>query len=166
MPCRTASDRQSSVVSAGSDRGGSTDLLVGVDGSPEARAALDTAVAMFGDSLGRVTLLRVIPFEGGLDEDRSAAAETKREALRFPDLRPRIEVTRGNPATLLREHAESGRYDVLVIGSRGAGRHLFGSAARDLSSSSPVPVLIVSAARPLSKPAAGSVQYGGRAETP
>jgi nucleotide-binding universal stress UspA family protein len=83
--------------------------------------------------------------------DRSAAAETEQEALRFPDLHPRIEVARGNPATVLREHAEAGGYDVVVIGSKGAGRHLFGSAARDLASASPIPVLLVSATRPLAE---------------
>ena len=159
-------DRQSSVISAGSSQGGSTDVLVGIDGSPEASAALDTAVAMFGSSLGRVTLLRVVPFDGGLDADHAAAAEIEREAQRIPEVHPRTEVTRGNPATLLREHARSGVYDLLVVGSKGTGRHLFGSAARDLSSWSPVPVLIVSAARQLSEPIAGSAHHGGRAGTP
>ncbi|MGZ8763568.1 MAG: universal stress protein [Acidimicrobiia bacterium] len=136
--------RRSSVVAAGSSGGGSTNLLVGIDGSPEARAALETAVAMFGTSLGRVTLVRVIPFDSGTGTDGDAAASIEREAARFPALHPRIEVARGNPATVLRELAASGSYDVLVIGSQGAGRHLFGSAARELGAASPIPVLLVS----------------------
>ena len=139
--------RESSVISTGGSRSGTTDILVGVDGSAEARAAFDAAVAMFGESLGRVTLLRVVPFDGGIDMDRTAAAETEREARRVPDLQPRIEVARGDPATVLREHAEAGGYDVLVIGTKGAGRHLFGSAARDLASASPIPILMVSGTR-------------------
>ncbi len=138
--------RRSSLVAAGTSGAGATDILVGVDGSPEARAALETAITMFGDSLGRVTLLRAIPFDSGLTTDEDAAQEIEREAARLPAIHPRIEVARGDPATLLREHASSGAYDVLVIGSEGAGRHLFGSAARELASASPIPVLLVSAA--------------------
>lgn len=150
--------RETSVLLAGSGGRGTTDVLVGVDGSPEARAALDVAVATFGESLGRLTLLAVVPFDGGLDADRTAAAELEREALRVKEAHPRTEVARGNPATLLREHARSEAYDLLVIGSKGAGRHVFGSAARELASASPIPVLVVGAPAPATGTSAAPVR--------
>jgi nucleotide-binding universal stress UspA family protein len=131
------------LATAGRGGGGAIDLLVGADGSPESRAALDAALHILGSSVGRVTLLTVVPFDGGIDADRDALAAIREEAERHPDLQPDLEVRRGHPAAVIAELAARGDYDLVVIGTRGAGRHLFGSAARELATASPVPVLLL-----------------------
>lgn len=145
---QNAEVREPIVVAAGSGRGGTTDVLVGADGSEEARAALETAVALFGPSLGRVTLVRVISYDAGSETNREAVASVEHEAARYAELAPGIEVVRGHPATVLGARAVEGRYDVLVVGTRGAGRHLLGSTARELAAASPVPVFLVGASQP------------------
>jgi nucleotide-binding universal stress UspA family protein len=145
---QNAEPREPIVVATGQRGGGATDVLVGADGSAESRAALETAVALFGASLGRVTLVRVISYDSGLESSRDAAAAVEEEAARYPQLTPRVEVVRGHPAAVLAARAVEGDYDVLVVGTRGAGRHLFGSAARELAAGSPVPVFLVGAAQP------------------
>src|SRR5581483_7199947 len=46
---------------------GPIDVLVGLDGSPESRAALQAAVALLGPRLGRLTLATVVPYDSGVD---------------------------------------------------------------------------------------------------
>jgi nucleotide-binding universal stress UspA family protein len=136
------------VVATGatSERHGAIDLLVGIDGSPEARAALDAAVELMGDRLGRLTLATVVPFDSGTVEQRTALATPDEEKARLAWLAPGAEVLEGHPSTALSTRAAEGGYDVLVTGTRGRGRaHLFGSAASDLARSSKVPVLLVGA---------------------
>lgn len=129
----------------GGGHAGNVDILVGADGSPAARAALRSAIDLFGPSLGRVTFVRVVPFDGGLDADREARRAAEAEAARSPQLEPGIEVRRGHPATVIAEVARQGEYDLVVVGTRAEGRHPFGSTARELATTSPVPVLLVSA---------------------
>lgn len=123
------------------------DLLVGADGSDEAHAALEEAVALFGERLGRVELVRVVPFDGGAAIEREASDAIGAEALRYADLRPGTQVLRGHPAEVLAARALTGGFDVLVVGTRGSGRHPFGSTARELATSCPIPVLLLDAAR-------------------
>jgi nucleotide-binding universal stress UspA family protein len=129
---------------AGRRRPGTVDVLVGADGSRAARAALESAIDLFGPSLGRVTLLRAVPFDGGVYADRHAEEAVEAEAARYPELEPGVEVRGGHPAAVLMSTARRDGYDVVVIGSRSAGPHPFGSTARELATSSPVPVLLVS----------------------
>lgn len=125
---------------------GGIDVLVGADGSEDARAALDEAVGLFGTRLGRVELVRVISFDAVAGTEREATEAIAAEAERYGFLRPGTEVVRGHPADVLTARAVDGGFDVLVVGTRGSGRHLFGSTARELASSSPVPVLLLGAA--------------------
>ena len=141
-------DRHPIIVTEGHGHGGTTDVLVGADGSDAARAALETALALFGASVGRVTLVRVISFDAGSEANREAVQSVENEAGRYPELAPGIEVVRGHPATVLGARAVEGDYDVLVIGTRGTGRHFLGSVARELATASPVPVFLVSAPEP------------------
>jgi nucleotide-binding universal stress UspA family protein len=139
-------DESSAPISqlTGHPHAGTVDVLVGADGSRAARAALEAAIALLGPSLGRVTLLRAVPFDAGVDADRRAAHAVETEAARYTDLEPGVEVRGGHPATVLASAARDGDYDLVVIGSRGSGPHPFGSTARELATSSPVPVLLVS----------------------
>ncbi len=125
---------------------GGIDVLVGADGSDEARGALEEAVGLFGSRLGRVELVRVVPFDGVAAAERAATEAITAEADRYAYLHPGTEVVRGRPADVLAALAVDGGYDVLVVGTRGSGRHLFGSTARELASSSSVPVLLLAAA--------------------
>jgi nucleotide-binding universal stress UspA family protein len=132
------------------------DVLVGADGSRGARAAVEEAVALFGTKLGRVDLVQVIPFDGVVAVEREAKESIAAEAARYARLRPGTEVVRGRPADVLAARALEGGYDVLVVGTRGAGRHLFGSTARELASTSPIPVLLFGAPQSRSAGAATS----------
>jgi nucleotide-binding universal stress UspA family protein len=138
----------------GGSGAGTIDVLVGADGSPEAHAAVAAATELLGPRLGRVTFVRVIPFDGGLDADRRAVAETTSDARRFAALEPGVEVLRGHPASVLAAEARLGGYSLVVLGTRGHGRHLYGSTARELASSCTVPVLITSG--PPEEPAFGA----------
>jgi nucleotide-binding universal stress UspA family protein len=130
-------------VPARATRTGGVDVLVGFDGSAESTAALATATHLFGDRLGRLALATVVPFDEARDVETSATAALEAEAAELPELAPTLEIVRGHPATALAAAALEGGYDVLVVGTTGAGRaHLFGSAARELAHHSPVPVLL------------------------
>jgi nucleotide-binding universal stress UspA family protein len=139
--------RHPELVSLRRTRGhGPVDVLVGFDGSPESKAALAASLELLGARLGRLTLTTVIPYDGGLDHERTAKAELERVAASL-GCRPRLEILRGRPSEVLLERAAVDGYDLLVIGTRGAGasRAILGSAAGDLARASKVPVLLLGA---------------------
>jgi nucleotide-binding universal stress UspA family protein len=124
---------------------GPVDVLVGIDGSPESRAAVDTAIHLLGSRLGRLTLARAVPLYCGFELERTADQSLQVEAER---LRPRevgLEVVEGHPASALTELAAAAGYELVVIGTRGAGlsRELLGSTAVALARHSKLPVLLV-----------------------
>jgi nucleotide-binding universal stress UspA family protein len=123
---------------------GPVDVLVGIDGSPESRAALLAAVELLGARLGRLTLATVIPYDCGVDRQRTARAALEQQAEAL-GVGPRLEVLHGRPAPVLLERATEDGYDLLVIGTRGAGasKALLGSTAIDLAERAKVPVLLM-----------------------
>ena len=142
-------------VAPGRRAGGSVDLLVGIDGSPQAAAALDAAVDLVGSRLGRLTLAAVA------DLDATVARQEEevrlREVLRGQASRiqprldaegvpvaPELVVLYGRPAEALAAHALAGGFGLLAVGTRGAGvtRRLLGSVAGSLAAGTPVPVLL------------------------
>ncbi|MEW6470883.1 MAG: universal stress protein [Actinomycetota bacterium] len=128
---------------------GPVDVLAGVDGSPESRAALHAATTLLGPRLGRLTLATVVPYDGGADHERTARAALEHEAELLGG-GPRLELLHGRPAPELLQRAVEDGYDLLVIGSRGAGvsKTLLGSTAADLARSAKVPVLLMGADGP------------------
>lgn len=119
------------------------DILVGFDGSPESRGAVDEAVVLFGERLGRLTLATVVPFDDAPMLDDAARVALEEAAMELTRHAPRLELVHGHPATALAAAALEGGYDLLVVGTTGTGRaHLFGSAAKELARNSPVPVLL------------------------
>lgn len=124
---------------------GAVDVLVGIDGSPESAAAVAHARSLLGARLGRLTLAQVIPIDAGPDAEAAAqrlvaaAADNAEDATCI--------VLRGRPVDRLRHYAEGLGYELLAVGSRGAGRtySLVGSVAFGLSQGSGVPVLLVDA---------------------
>ena len=147
------------VLEPGLPRPGRIDVLVGVDGSPASAAAVDAAARLLRPVLGRLTLATVIDRDEspGSDVEHAAQAELERaaarvraldpamELLRHPGFRPELVVLRGRPAEVLSEYAVDRGYEVLVVGSRGAGlaKTVLGSVAEALAAGSAVPALVV-----------------------
>ncbi len=124
---------------------GPVDVLVGSDGSPESAAAMDAAVELLGDRLGRLTVATVVPF-GHIKEPERTAAEQLRQLVgasagRVPDL----EVLHGHPSAALSQCAIEGGYELIAVGTRGKGltKSILGSAASELARDSKIPVLLV-----------------------
>lgn len=126
-------------------------VLAAVDGSPEAVTALERAVALLGDRIGRLTLAYVTDYDAAEDpalftdeETRAGQWMTEAREAAAGGLPAEECVLMGDPATTLAHLAADERYDLLVVGNRGRGLspRLFGSVAGSLARSSPVPVLI------------------------
>jgi nucleotide-binding universal stress UspA family protein len=126
---------------------GPVDILVGIDGSEESRAALHTALDVLGSRIGRLTLASVTDFDYGSAQakaDSKQALDTLRKtatAANVPDLG--MTILSGRPADALSEHARQEGYHLLVVGRRGRGasKAVLGSTASQLTRS-PVPVLV------------------------
>jgi nucleotide-binding universal stress UspA family protein len=145
---------------AGRPGRGPVDVLAGLDGSPEAVAALAAALDLLGPRLGRLTLVTVLELDASVEHDRArvrARAELERQA-RLVQLRlstgqhgpddgrrvPGLVLLAGRPAQALQRLATEGGYDLLVAGTRGAGlsKLVLGSTATTLAAQAKVPVLL------------------------
>jgi nucleotide-binding universal stress UspA family protein len=127
------------------------DVVVGFDGSPDARAAVAWA-ARHARALG--ARLRVVHAVGLLEHAGMAGTtvdgeEAVRVALAAGMERAEVEwrVVDGDPCSaLLREAATPPPPVLLVVGSRGSGAHagtLLGSTSLELAEHASVPVTIV-----------------------
>jgi len=133
-------------------------VLVPVDGSDPADAALGHALEQFGDE--EITALYVIdPVDGattwgpGSGDDWLAAAEERAEGLleeaaaRAGEAGVNIETdsTVGRPARAIVEYADEAGFDHVVVGSHGRegiSRVLLGSVAETVVRRSSVPVTV------------------------
>jgi len=136
-------------------------IVVAVDGSDHARRAALTAARLarqLGASLTLLTVYHQPPdFEGEPDYSddlesamRQAEATLDAEVAAIgADGGPAVEreaFAGSQPGRTLLDAAESGRYDLLVMGTRGLGRlqsALMGSVSAQVAAHSPIPVLIV-----------------------
>ena len=134
-------------ASAASGSSGPVDALVGYDGSPEATAALDAVVGLLGSRLGRLTVATVIPHQAPAGEEKSAAAALETVCSPASRSAAGLEILRGLPSEALGHRAVEGGYQLLAVGTRGAGiaKAVFGSTASGLARTSKVPVLMVGA---------------------
>jgi nucleotide-binding universal stress UspA family protein len=129
---------------------GPVDVLVGIDGSPEAAAAARTATMLFGDRIGRLTLAYVLDYDAagaarsGASVFEQEAAHALREAAAGLRVDAGTDVLAGRADTALVHHARERGFDVIVVGNRGRGmsKALLGSVAGRLASQSAVPVLV------------------------
>lgn len=137
--------REPRLLHGGRRRTGSTDVLVGIDGSPESSAAVDRAASLFAGSAGRITLARVVPVDATRDSERLAEIQLAAACAAHPELDPSTVVLRGEPVTALRDYVNRLGYDVLVVGTRGGGktRAMLGSVAMALARGVGIPVLLV-----------------------
>ena len=132
------------VAPHGPSGAGPVDVLAGIDGSPESMAALRAGFEVLGSRLGRLTLATVIPFDCGVARQQAAREELERAGSSIAG-EPQLEVLYGRPAQALLDRAIEGGYDLVVIGTRGAGasKALLGSTAADISRSAKLPVLLM-----------------------
>jgi nucleotide-binding universal stress UspA family protein len=146
-------------------------ILVAVDGSPDADAALAHAAALARDQHARLTLLTAIPpipatalLATGAAPPRGEVVKHYSEMLRrATDALPAdVSVTtllvEGPAAKALIERARSGAFDLIVMGSHGHGRlhqSLLGCVSQKVLHASPIPVLLTRAPseEPASAPA-------------
>jgi len=134
-------------------------LLVGFDGSNEARYALRVARSLAADIGGEVHVLYVLSLpahaetsEAGLatlDEEQSRLAETLRteEPVNARDRAPMSHVIqRDNPAEALSQFATEHGFDLIVVGTHGRDQVMHRGVGRSLETLihlHPCPVLVV-----------------------
>ena len=137
------------------------DILVAVDGSPEAEQALTQAIDLAEKGHTRLTLMTgapkvppiayIGPTSAGVaevDADALASAEAllRRARDRVPDDIPVTTILTEQPIrTALLEQINRGRHDLVAMGSRGRGAvraALLGSVSHYILNHSPIPVLI------------------------
>ncbi len=137
-------------------------ILVSVDGSPHSERALAEAIDIAEASRARLTILTAIPKPPGwictpmtacaseqlaIDYERESTQILERAVVRVPDDVPVTKILTHEPIrdALLRQ-AQSGHYDLLVMGSRGRGAltaSLLGSVSHHVLNHCKLPVLIV-----------------------
>ena len=159
-------------------------ILVAVDGSPNADQALTDAIDLAERENARLTLFTaVVPppavayfgAVGGAVGAMIQAAEAEAEATlrrasdRVPDDVPVTTVLTHQPVrpALIRQ-IKGGRHDLVVMGSRGRGAvrsALLGSVSHYALHHSPIPVLIVHAEAP-SQPESSATAASDRAPEP
>src|SRR3954453_5412041 len=137
-------------------------ILVAIDGSPDADAALAHAAELARDQRARLTLVTAVPqvpatamLASGAAPPRSEVIKHYAELLRLAaaELPEDISVTtllvEGPPARALVERSKSGAFDLIVMGSHGHGRlhtSLLGCVSQKVMQASPIPVLLIRAA--------------------
>ena len=142
-------------------------ILVAVDGSPDADAALAHAAALALDQRARLTLVTAVPqvpatalLASGAAPPRSEVVRHYAELLRLAaatlpeDISVTTLLVEGPPARALIERARSGAFDLIVMGSHGHGRlhqSLLGCVSQKVPHASPIPVLLTRA--PAEEPA-------------
>ena len=121
-------------------------ILVPVDGSPEASAALPYVAALATPEM-EIVLLTVVPSATDADAAR-AGLETTAQRMRVAGQSVRTEVATGNPARRIVDTAVELRAEMIVMASHGrgaVGRLIYGSVADRVGHESPVPVMVVRA---------------------
>ncbi|WP_136716969.1 universal stress protein [Halorientalis salina] len=137
-------------------------ILVAVDDSPQAMAAVEHAVTHYADA--DITLLSVIEYtekktslkrggrgrdEGWYAAEREAAEELLDDASDLAadhDVEVGTAIEDGSPSTEILDYVDDHDIDVLVMGFRKrspTGKALFGSTAQDVLLSTDCPVVTV-----------------------
>jgi len=140
-------------------------ILVAVDGSPDADQALAQAIDLAESEHARITVMTALPriagpgclVPGAPVGELIAGAHAQAEAVlrdareQIPSDVPVTTMLSGQPIrTALIHQIADGHHDLVVMGSRGRGAvrsTLLGSVSHHLLHHSPVPVLIVHADR-------------------
>ncbi len=133
-------------------------ILVAVDGSPDAAAALTHAISLARDQNALLTLLTVAPPPAtAIGVGASAPPDLQEFHARIlreatdsvpADVGLTTRLERGNPAEAILKLAAEGEHDLIVMGSHGHSRvhrALLGSVSEKLLAKSPLPVLLMRA---------------------
>lgn len=127
-------------------------IAVGFDDSPDSRAAVRWALSLAAHVDASVVIVHAV---GLMDrfEGRDSAPEIERSLQRLCDdcefdrARVRVQVSDGDACSvLLRAANDPIAADLLVVGSRGKGKHpglLLGSTSLELAEHATVPVVII-----------------------
>jgi nucleotide-binding universal stress UspA family protein len=135
-------------------------VLAPVDGSECSKKALNMAIAIAKESHAKLTILEVIeefgPLPGYYDAAPSGVDRVKWiSEQRFEEVHPLLDeeniewdriVTEGYPADKICEIAETGNFDIIVLGSKGRsaiGRFLLGSISDRVVHHAPCSVCVV-----------------------
>ncbi|HEY5195718.1 MAG TPA: universal stress protein [Solirubrobacteraceae bacterium] len=131
-------------------------ILVALDGSADAEAAVAHASRLAEDQNARLMLLTVAPYpyqHAGIGvpappdlTDCYAGALRRAVESVPPDVSLTSQLLRGNAAETILRAAHDGDYDLIVMGSHGHGRlhrALLGSVSHRVLHDSPVPVLLI-----------------------
>ncbi|HZJ28160.1 MAG TPA: universal stress protein [Acidimicrobiia bacterium] len=147
-------------LSKGESGSGPVDVLVGIDGSQAALAALTAALDLLGDRVGSITLAAVLDYDTAQsdrpwserDHAEAALADAAELATQRTGRAPTTTVLAGVPAHALADHAVEAGAELLAIGSRGHGatKAVLGSVATHLAASAPIPVLVFAERSPSS----------------
>lgn len=125
-------------------------ILVGIDGSENAKKALEHAIQLAKKCKAEITLLNVEETKifglkpkvaKEIGENILSGATAKVKEVEF-----NTQLEFGNPAETIIEVAEKGNYDIIVVGSRGLSsvkRFFLGSVSDDISHHAKRSVLIV-----------------------
>ena len=136
-----------------------TKIVVGYDGSPSSRKAVEWAVSLAAKINGDVVVAAVVKapeFSSSVDEVEESFSDGERyyqpllaEMVEYGNdnkVPLRTEILRGHPAESLVRYAYERKADLLVIGNRGAGGFLsmiIGSVAQKVVAYSQVPVVVI-----------------------
>jgi nucleotide-binding universal stress UspA family protein len=128
-------------------RGGPIDVLVGVDGSPEATNALQVTTFLVGANIGRLVFANVTTFdrsEQARRDEYQAVELLQAAATSVPEFDSGRVLLTGRPADALIKYAIDEGFDLLAIGRRGSGasKALIGSTATR-ATNGPIPVLVI-----------------------
>jgi nucleotide-binding universal stress UspA family protein len=160
IPLALSAEQRGAATRYRSAGSGPVDVLVGLDGSPEADAAVLTVLDLLGPSWqpdpghgrGPGRLDRARPRKGPGARRAAAASHQIRMRLWSPSQEPDehgrpfpdLILLPGQPAEALRRLAAEDAYDLVVVGGRGTGmsKVLLGSTATTLAAQAKVPVLL------------------------
>jgi nucleotide-binding universal stress UspA family protein len=130
------------------------EILVPLDGTPEAESILPAARTLAAALPARIRLVSVLE-RADVPPDRRAYLEQRRLELAGRKIDAGVEVAVGRPAESILEFARGAGTDFIAMtthGRRGMDRLVLGSVAEEVLRRSPVPLLV---ARPGQPPAAG-----------
>ncbi len=130
----------------GAAGGGTSTVLVAVDGSPESHRAAEEAASFLDPAASRVVLVTVLdPDDTGTARQAEAEATLVRASACFVGFADAVrEIDSGDPSAVLLDCVVGHDVDLVVLGRRGEGlsHRLLGSVADRLVRRARVPVLL------------------------
>ena len=130
-------------------RPGALDVLAGIDGSPEAIAAVRAALELLGSCVTSLTLVRVVDYDSGgeytgsdVRDEALAQLREAAEAIEYENAETRLLF--GRPDHAMVEYAHIINAGLIVVGARGRGlsQRLFGSVTSRLVGGHAIPVFV------------------------